>query len=129
MSMWTKKLAVINDAAITVHDGIGLEDVAAFCIAVTAICTFLWKILQPVIEQSKRWDQFWEDWAGTEESPGRDAVPGVMERLQRIDGELQRNGGGSLKDMVVQNSERLVRIEQEHVEILKTISKEPSNEK
>lgn len=51
--------------------------------------------------------KFQRDWDGEEEEPGRDAVPGVMERLNRIDGELQRNGGSSLKDKVVRVSESL----------------------
>lgn len=46
------------------------------------------------------WEQFMEDWAGTEARPGRSATPGVMERLNRIDGELTRNGGKSVKDTV-----------------------------
>jgi len=39
-----------------------------------------------------------EDWAGEEARPGRDAIPGVMQRLNEIDGELKRNGGSSMKD-------------------------------
>ena len=41
------------------------------------------------------------DWEGEEGSPGRDAVPGVMERLNRMDGELSQNGGyTTVKDRV-----------------------------
>ena len=41
------------------------------------------------------------DWEGEEVSPGRDAVPGVMERLNRMDGELSQNGGfTTVKDRV-----------------------------
>lgn len=41
------------------------------------------------------------DWEGEEVSPGRDAVPGVMERLNRMDGELSQNGGYiTVKDRV-----------------------------
>jgi len=46
------------------------------------------------------WEIFIRDWSGTPSEPGRDAVPGVMERLNRIDGELQHNGGSSIKDQV-----------------------------
>ncbi len=40
------------------------------------------------------------DWSGQEARPGRSEVPGVMQRLNDIDGELKNNGGGSLKDSV-----------------------------
>jgi hypothetical protein len=35
-----------------------------------------------------------------EASPGRARVPGVMERLNRLDGELSNNGGSSVKDAI-----------------------------
>jgi hypothetical protein len=43
---------------------------------------------------------FFKDWTGEEARPGRDAVPGVMHRLNSMDGALKNNGGGSLKDAV-----------------------------
>lgn len=46
------------------------------------------------------WEQFMVDWAGEPARPGRDRVPGVMERLNDIDGELKNNGGSSVKDAV-----------------------------
>jgi hypothetical protein len=57
------------------------------------------------------WEEFSRDWAGEEKAPGRSAVPGVMERLNRIDGELKRNGGSSMKDAIS-------RIEQTQTKIL-----------
>ena len=51
-------------------------------------------------------DSFMRDWSGEEEEPGRDRVPGVMERLNSLDGELKRNGGSSTKDVVVQLNEK-----------------------
>lgn len=48
------------------------------------------------------------DWAGTDAEPGRDAVPGVMQRLNKIDGELSHNGGKSIKDVVDRIDKRLV---------------------
>jgi hypothetical protein len=45
-----------------------------------------------------QFDKFLRDWSGEPAEPGRDRVPGVMERLNRIDGELQHNGGNSMKD-------------------------------
>jgi hypothetical protein len=45
-------------------------------------------------------EKFRRDWEGEEASPGRDRVPGVMERLNRLDGELSNNGGSSVKDAI-----------------------------
>ena len=39
---------------------------------------------------------------GEEEAPGRAPVPGVMERLNKLDGELSNNGGSTTKDKVDQ---------------------------
>ena len=46
-------------------------------------------------------NKFRRDWEGELADDGRDAVPSVMERLNVLDGELSRNGGKSLKDVVV----------------------------
>lgn len=45
-------------------------------------------------------ERFRRDWEGEEASPGRDKVPGVMERLNRLDGELSNNSGTSVKDAI-----------------------------
>jgi len=62
------------------------------------------KIIAPLRSRIKNWIETWEsfmeDWGGEEARPGRDRVPGVMERLNDIDGELKRNGGSSIKDSV-----------------------------
>ena len=52
-------------------------------------------------------NKFRRDWEGEEADIGRDAVPGVMERLNFLDGELSRNGGKSLKDVVVRLETKL----------------------
>jgi hypothetical protein len=57
------------------------------------------------------WDDFHRDWAGEPASPGRSAVPGVMERLNRIDGELKRNGGSSMKDAITRIEKKLEQID------------------
>ena len=93
------------DAAVTFRDGIGVDDLtwlAELIAVVTTIVAAVWAMLRPVRAQLHRWDDFWDDWNGTPAGPGRSAVPGVMERLQSIDGELQHNGGNSLKDQVHQ---------------------------
>ena len=56
-------------------------------------------------------DKFRRDWEGEEAEPGRDKVPGVMERLNRLDGELSNNGGSSLKDAVQRIEKKLNSIE------------------
>jgi hypothetical protein len=45
-------------------------------------------------------ERFRRDWEGEPGGPGRDCVPGVMERLNRLDGELSNNGGTSVKDAI-----------------------------
>lgn len=61
-------------------------------------------LLSPFYKKIKRWaawmERFMRDWEGEEEAPGRDAVPGVMERLNKLDGELSNNGGSTTKDKV-----------------------------
>ena len=62
-------------------------------------------LLSPFYKKLKRWGQWMErfmrDWEGEEASPGRDAVPGVMQRLNNMDGELSQNGGfTTVKDRV-----------------------------
>jgi hypothetical protein len=53
------------------------------------------------------WESFIKDWAGEDAAPGRDRIPGVMERLNRIDGELKHNGGSSIKDQVARLEKEL----------------------
>lgn len=60
----------------------------------------------------KTWSRFIRDWEGEEASEGRDPVPGVMERLNKLDGELTHNGGKSVKDVVVRTEKRQDRLEQ-----------------
>ena len=62
-------------------------------------------LLSPFYKKIKRFtqwmDRFMRDWEGSPEEPGRDAVPGVMERLNNMDGELSKNGGfTTVKDRV-----------------------------
>lgn len=61
-------------------------------------------LLSPFYKRLKRWaewfERFMRDWEGEEAEPGRAAVPGVMERLNKLDGELSNNGGSTTKDKV-----------------------------
>lgn len=76
--------------------------IAASAVAVLAfVLTF---ILLPLLKRVKLllndWDHFMRDWRGEPAEPGRDATPGVMERLNRIDGEFKTNHGSTMKDAV-----------------------------
>lgn len=81
-----------------------LEAIAGVLILVASVLTALGVIFRPgykkVKEVGEWFDQFKRDWSGEEQAPGRDAVPGVMERLNKLDGELSQNSGKSTKDVV-----------------------------
>jgi len=120
-----------NNMIITIFATVGI---------ITAALLGLRQLLEPYKEKADSFmswfEDFKRDWSGEEESPGRDRVPGVMERLNRLDGELSSNGGSSTKDVVnkmydnqgvlmeafVEMGERLISIE-EHLAVSK--SKEP----
>ena len=71
---------------------------------VTGALISLGVLLNPLRKKMKRWgswmERFMRDWEGEEAEPGRDRVPGVMERLNKLDGELSNNGGNTTKDKV-----------------------------
>ena len=115
-------------AAVTFADGIGMDDLtwlAGLISAVAVIVGAVWALLRPLKHQADRIEMFWSDWNGTPQRPGHSAVPGVMDRLASIDGELQRNGGNSLKDQVYATSRKVdVLSEQnaaEHVDLASQI--------
>jgi hypothetical protein len=84
---------------------------AAGIITVGTALGMIWRLLKPFYARlhvlMDNWDSFMRDWAGEPASPGRSAVPGVMERLNRIDGELKRNGGSSMKDAITRVEKKL----------------------
>lgn len=105
------------DAAVTFRDGIGVDDLtwlAGLISVVAVIVGAVWTMIKPLKRQADRIEAFWVDWNGTPSGPGRSAVPGVMERLQSIDGELQHNGGNSLKDKVLENIRKLDELAQQN---------------
>ena len=90
---------------------------------VTAALLGLGALLKPVYHKVKdflEWlDRFKRDWEGESEGPGRDRVPGVMERLNKLDGELSQNGGKSTKDTVnklLNNQEQVIDVQQKLLE-------------
>ena len=88
---------------------------ATTIIAVGGAVGVIWKLTRPIIKKTKKLleslDKFVRDWEGEEEAPGRAAVPGVMERLNRIDGELKHNGGSSMKDSIKRIEKKLNEID------------------
>ena len=120
-----------NNMIITVFATVGI---------ITAALLGLRQLVEPYKEKADlfmSWfEDFKRDWSGEEESPGRDRIPGVMERLNRLDGELSSNGGKSTKDVVnklydnqgvlmeafVEMGERLISIE-EHLAVNKSEQK------
>jgi hypothetical protein len=68
-------------------------------------------VIAPTVRKTRSmmdWlEKFRRDWEGEPGGPGRDPVPGVMERLNRLDGELSNNGGSSLKDAIQRIEKRL----------------------
>lgn len=91
------------------------QDIIAFALGGVAILTFiglvnrmfLSKFIRELKESLVWLRKFQRDWDGEPAEPGRDAVPGVMARLNRIDGELKRNGGATLKDKVFETWEKV----------------------
>lgn len=86
--------------------------VASGLISLLVLVTAVWVAIRPTVKAITRINHqlevFMRDWNGTAAEPGRDAVPGVMERLNRLDGELSRNGGKSVKDTVNRIEKRLI---------------------
>lgn len=76
----------------------GISGVGAIVIFVSV------KFIFPILKRTKglfeTWESFIQDWGGEEARPGRSRIPGVMERLNEIDGALKNNGGSSVKDAV-----------------------------
>lgn len=85
--------------------------VATATITILTAYFLIVKFIAPFVKRTRNWIRTWEnfmiDWTGEEARPGRDKVPGVMERLNSIDGELKNNGGSSIKDAVGRIEKRL----------------------
>ena len=86
--------------------------IVGIIVGAIAISGFLIGLWRNIAKVTKKLDLFWEDWNGEEARPGRDKTPGVMERLNKIDGELKHNGGSTMKDAVKRIEQKLDRIEE-----------------
>jgi hypothetical protein len=88
---------------------------ATTVIAIGGALAVIWGLTRPIAKKAKglvnSLDKFVRDWEGEDASPGRQAVPGVMERLNNIDGELKHNGGTTMKDAVKRIEDKLQKID------------------
>ena len=74
----------------------------------TAVFRPLFKKVKGVLDT---WEDFMSDWIGKPADDGHDAIPGVMARLNELDGEFKRNGGATLKDAVARIESKLETME------------------
>lgn len=88
---------------------------ATTIIALGGAVGVVWKLAKPLVKKTKKLlealERFVRDWEGEAAHSGRDAVPGVMERLNRIDGELKHNSGSSMKDAIKRIEHKLTQID------------------
>lgn len=94
---------------------IDLSILAPTLVVLTGILTIITVAVIPMFRKLKKlshsWDDFMRDWKGEDPEPGRDATPGVMERLNNIDGEFKKNSGSTLKDAVARIEGKLSEID------------------
>lgn len=81
---------------------IGIGVVGGAIISIITLATLVGKPLRRLSRQN---DEFREDWYGEPARPGRDAIPGVPERLSRIETEL--SASGSVRESIVRIETRL----------------------
>jgi hypothetical protein len=91
--------------------------------AVFAIKQLVSPIFKRLFAAMAAWENFMMDWAGTRGRDGRDGDPGVMERLNKIDGQLSNNGGSSLKDAVDRIEDRIEKSDKKFQLLEKRIAK------
>lgn len=90
-------------------------NIAAAIIAVGGAGAVIVGVVRPVYKKIRNLfrelERFTRDWFGEPAGLGRSAVPGVMERLNRIDGELQHNSGSSMKDAISRIEQKINEID------------------
>ncbi|CAB5219399.1 hypothetical protein UFOVP221_67 [uncultured Caudovirales phage] len=83
----------------------------SLAVITSCVIAILSAVIFPMARKMKKfssgWDDFMRDWKGEEPEPGRDKAPGVMERLNDIDGEFKKNSGSTLKDAVARIESKL----------------------
>lgn len=95
-----------------------IQDVAMWAgwiVIISAAVAVVWKVFNPIVKKTQtlisNLELFTRDWFGEDAAPGRDKVPGVMERLNNIDGELKHNGGSTMKDAIKRIENKLKNID------------------
>jgi hypothetical protein len=94
-----------------------LQQWAAASVVLGAILTALSLVVlvsrlsRPLRRLARQNEEFRQDWYGMPARPGRDAIPGVPERLRRIETELHPTGAGTLRDAVNDAESRLKGVE------------------
>ena len=68
--------------------------------AILTALILLWKVGAGLFNVARRFYHFLDDWLGTEARNGREAIPGISQRLDSIEHELHPNSGKSLRDTV-----------------------------
>ena len=95
---------------------VDIQFLASTAVVLTASITILTVVVIPLVRRVKKindgWDDFMRDWKGEDASLGRDSAPGVMERLNNIDGEFKKNSGSTLKDAVARIESKLEEVDQ-----------------
>jgi hypothetical protein len=74
--------------------------VAGLLILVYLYFNFIAPLCKRIKAIFEKLENFSDDWFGEPARKGRRRILGVMERLSNIDGQLQNNGGTSVKDAV-----------------------------
>lgn len=84
-------------------------------IAIGGAIGVIWKLLRPLVKKTQKLmealDRFTRDWFGEEGRPGHRAIPGVMERLAKLESELSHNGGSSMKDSLKRVEDKIGEID------------------
>lgn len=95
---------------------IDLNVLAPTIVVLTGILTIITVAILPMVRKFKKlstgWEDFMRDWKGEDAEPGRDHSPGVMERLNNIDGEFKKNSGSTLKDAVARIERKLDEVDE-----------------
>jgi len=99
------KIMVYNSINMSISpEDLFIVQIAAALGTIFGAWLLLARVIFPIMKSAKKVidqvDDFMEDWKGTETREGRIGTPGVMSRLNKIDGELSHNGGSSIKDAV-----------------------------
>lgn len=122
---------------MTTADATGVtavDELVGWSVAAVAIATalaLLWRVGRVLLRVLRRWDEIADDWSGTPARPGVPARPGLLERVtsieesqacmatcldgidrrvQRIEVEVQPNGGASMRDALTRVDRRTARL-------------------